>query len=161
MATKKASLKLTPALRKGIQEVRREVFGHLPQLHQRTGHQFAKKQLTAVYLNQYYIDPIEKFARKVSACSSALFYNQKLDSQFNPPFSTGYSWVHDGTARTTRCQIETVTKTGERPTKKRSWCKISEKEISMLSNAQMIHLCLPLGNRMQAPTTRVTCFYPV
>jgi hypothetical protein len=59
-------LKLSPSVRRGIQQVRKEVLGHAPQLNQRTGYQFSKKQLTGVYLHQYYLDPIEKFARMVS-----------------------------------------------------------------------------------------------
>jgi hypothetical protein len=68
-ASKKATstlLKLSPSIRRGIQQVREEVLGHAPQLNQRTGYQFSKKQLTGVYLHQYYLDPIEKFARMVS-----------------------------------------------------------------------------------------------
>jgi hypothetical protein len=58
-------LKRSPELRNGIQQVKYDVLGHLPQLNIRTGHQYAKKQLKAVYYNQYYMDPIEKSARKV------------------------------------------------------------------------------------------------
>jgi hypothetical protein len=59
-------LKQNQPLRAGIQRVKCEVLGHLPQLNMRTGHQYGKKQLKGVYYNQYYMDPIEKFARKVS-----------------------------------------------------------------------------------------------
>jgi len=50
-----------------IEQVKREVLGHAPQLNIRTGYQMNKKQLTGVYLNQAYPDFIEKSARKVSA----------------------------------------------------------------------------------------------
>jgi len=60
-------LKRSPELRRGIQEVRSQVFAHLPQLNMRTGNQANKRQLKGVYYNQYYMDPIEKSARKVSA----------------------------------------------------------------------------------------------
>jgi len=48
-----------------IEQVKREVLGHAPQLNIRTGYQMNKKQLTGVYLNQAYPDFIEKSARKV------------------------------------------------------------------------------------------------
>lgn len=62
-------LQSNPKLRLGIQQTKYDVLGHLPQLHMRTGHQANKKQLTGVYLNQYYMDPIAKSARKVSVAS--------------------------------------------------------------------------------------------
>ena len=65
--TKKSILKLYPQLRRGIRQVQREVLGHAPQLNHRTGYKKAAKQLKGVYYNQYYMDPIAKFARKVSS----------------------------------------------------------------------------------------------
>jgi len=62
---RKALLKLYPSLNSAIQQVRQDVFGHVPQLGVRTARKFNKKQLTGVYLNQYYQEPIAKFARKV------------------------------------------------------------------------------------------------
>jgi hypothetical protein len=59
-------VQFSPAIRKGIAQVKRDVLGHVPQIQERTGYQFAKKQLTGVYLNQYYTDPIAKSARQVS-----------------------------------------------------------------------------------------------
>jgi hypothetical protein len=58
-------LKRSHELRNGIQQVKYEVLGHMPQLNIRTGHQYGKKQLKGVYYNQYYMDPIEKSARRV------------------------------------------------------------------------------------------------
>lgn len=52
-------------LRQGVQQARQDILGHAPQLHMRTGRQATKKQLTGIYLNQYYIDPIDKVAKKV------------------------------------------------------------------------------------------------
>lgn len=59
-------LKQSPQLRAGIQQVKYDVLGHMPQLNMRTGYQYGKKQLKGVYYNQYYMDPIEKSARMVS-----------------------------------------------------------------------------------------------
>jgi hypothetical protein len=64
-SSKKALTQVYPALRRGIQNVQRDVFGQYPQLNGQTGHQMNKTQLKSVYLNQYYMDPIEKFARMV------------------------------------------------------------------------------------------------
>lgn len=63
-------LQKSPKLRKGIQDVKYEVFANLPQLNMRTGHQANKRQLKGVYINQYYLDPIEKSARKVRTRST-------------------------------------------------------------------------------------------
>ena len=65
-AAKTSILKLYPQLRKGIRQVQREVLGHAPQLNHRTGYKKAAKQMTGVYLNQYYMDPISKFAKQAS-----------------------------------------------------------------------------------------------
>jgi hypothetical protein len=69
-ATKPSILNQYPHLRKEIQKVQQEVLGYAPPSMggMRTGHQSAKKQLTAVYLNQYYdANPsIDPFARQVS-----------------------------------------------------------------------------------------------
>ena len=68
MASLKGSKKFFqayPALKHGVEQVKRDVFGELPQLNVRTGHKKAKVALSGVYLNQYYLDPIDKFARKV------------------------------------------------------------------------------------------------
>ncbi|GAX12070.1 hypothetical protein FisN_8Lh172 [Fistulifera solaris] len=64
MSSLSKSISFSPAIRKGIAQVKRDVLGHVPQLQERTGYQFAKKQLTGVYLNQYYTDPIAKSARQ-------------------------------------------------------------------------------------------------
>jgi hypothetical protein len=64
-STKKALTTVYPALRRGIQNVQRDVFGQYPQFNGQTGHQMNKTQLKAVYLEQYYMEPIEKFARMV------------------------------------------------------------------------------------------------
>jgi hypothetical protein len=64
-SAQKAWTVVSPALRRGIQEVQRDVFGQYPQLNSQTGHQMNKTQLKSVYLSQYYMDPIEKFARMV------------------------------------------------------------------------------------------------
>jgi hypothetical protein len=64
-STKKALTAVYPSLRRGIQNVQRDVFGQYPQLNGQTGHQMNKTQLKSVYLSQYYMDPIEKFARMV------------------------------------------------------------------------------------------------
>jgi hypothetical protein len=65
-STKKALTEMYPALRRGIQQVQRDVFGQYPQLNGQTGHQMNKSQLKGVYYNQYYMEPITKFARMVS-----------------------------------------------------------------------------------------------
>jgi hypothetical protein len=64
-AQKKSLTQLYPALRRGIQQVQRDVFGQYPQLNAKTGHQTNKTQLKAVYISQYYKDPIAKYARMV------------------------------------------------------------------------------------------------
>ena len=65
-STAKKLIELTPALKVGIQKAKKEIFGTLPNTlgNQRRGHQVAKRQLTGVYLNQYYPEPIETFARR-------------------------------------------------------------------------------------------------
>jgi hypothetical protein len=70
MSTFKTSiLKLYPQLRNKIQAVREEVLGWSPPSlnNMRTGKRFARKQLDAVYLNQYYTEneSIDVSARKV------------------------------------------------------------------------------------------------
>lgn len=68
MASRQGTQKLLqayPHLKLGIQKAQQEIFGYLPQLNIRTGHQQAKKALTGVYLNRYYLDTIDKSARKV------------------------------------------------------------------------------------------------
>ena len=75
-ATKQSILKLYPHLRKSIQQVQQDVLGYAPPSMNnfRTGLQASKKQLTAVYLNQYYdANPsIDPYVRQVSRekCSS-------------------------------------------------------------------------------------------
>lgn len=71
-------VKFSPAIRKGIAQVKRDVLGHVPQIQERTGYQFSKKQLTGVYLNQYYTDPIAKSARKVSCAWSTRSEGDRL-----------------------------------------------------------------------------------
>lgn len=70
----------SPAIRKGIAQVKRDVLGHVPQIQERTGYQFSKKQLTGVYLNQYYTDPIAKSARQVSGSWCRPAYSIPLSS---------------------------------------------------------------------------------
>lgn len=68
MASRQSTQKLFqayPRLKLGVQKVQQEVFGYFPQLNIRTGNQKAKKALTGVYLNRYYLDTIDKTARKV------------------------------------------------------------------------------------------------
>jgi small subunit ribosomal protein S33 len=66
---KKSILKLYPQLRNKIQAVREEVLGWSPPSlnNMRTGKRFARQQLDAVYLNQYYTETesIDVAARKV------------------------------------------------------------------------------------------------
>jgi hypothetical protein len=68
---KKSILQLYPHLRKSIQQVQQDVLGYAPPSinHVRTGYQSSKKQLTGVYLNQYYdANPsIDPFVRQVSS----------------------------------------------------------------------------------------------
>jgi hypothetical protein len=67
---KRSIVQIYPHLKKSIEQVQQDVLGYAPPSvnNTRTGYQFAKKQLQAVYLNQYYeghksMDPS---ARKVS-----------------------------------------------------------------------------------------------
>lgn len=53
-----------PALKQGVEEVKREVFGQFPQIGVRTGYQKAKKPMTGVYLNYYYPDHLAPAIRK-------------------------------------------------------------------------------------------------
>lgn len=70
----KTLLQTYPQLRKGIELARRDILGHIPhtptkpgERPARTGYnKFSVKQLQGVYLNQYYHDPIEKYAKMVS-----------------------------------------------------------------------------------------------
>ena len=64
----KTLLQMYPQLKKGIEMARRDILGHLPQHGNttRSGYKTSVKQLQGVYLNQYYHDPIDKAARKVS-----------------------------------------------------------------------------------------------
>uniref|UniRef100_A0A7S2HGM2 Small ribosomal subunit protein mS33 n=1 Tax=Helicotheca tamesis TaxID=374047 RepID=A0A7S2HGM2_9STRA len=52
------------ASKAAIEAVRKEVFGHLPVLNIRTGHQVLKKPVVGPYLAKYYMEPMEKSARK-------------------------------------------------------------------------------------------------
>jgi hypothetical protein len=66
----KTLLQLYPQLEKGIQQARRDILGHLPaptagSSNARTGYNKSTKQLKEVYLNQYYMEPIDKIARQV------------------------------------------------------------------------------------------------
>jgi hypothetical protein len=59
-----------PQLRKGIELVQRDILGHLPKNHgvkspPRTGYNRSIRQLQGVYLNQYYGESIDKYARMV------------------------------------------------------------------------------------------------
>ena len=65
MARFRQLVQQVPTVQAGIQQVKYEVLGQMPRLGMRTGHQYARKQLKGVYYNQYYMDPIEKFARMV------------------------------------------------------------------------------------------------
>lgn len=65
---KKSIVKLYPHLRKEIQQIQQEILGYAPPSYNgiRTGVQFGKKQLTSVYVNQYYEGVnIDAAARKV------------------------------------------------------------------------------------------------
>ena len=76
MASRQTAKKLYqtyPMLKQGVQKVQQEVFGYFPNLHIRTGNQKAKKALTGVYLNRYYLDTIDKSARKVGGHVRKLF----------------------------------------------------------------------------------------
>lgn len=62
-------LELYPHLRKEIQFIQQDVLGYSPPSTNcmRTGYQFNKKQLTGIYLDQYYKEySIDKIARLVS-----------------------------------------------------------------------------------------------
>lgn len=77
MASRHASKKLYaayPSLRKGIKEVQRDVFSQNPNLYVRTGHRKAKKAFAGVYINQYYIDPLDVHVRKVCNCSVHAYF---------------------------------------------------------------------------------------
>jgi hypothetical protein len=62
---KRLLLQMYPQLKAGIDQVKRTVLGHYPNTNTRTGYQGNKIQLKGVYLNQYYMEPIDKFARMV------------------------------------------------------------------------------------------------
>ena len=70
MSTSVAALKKivqnSAILKKGSEAARQEIFGHLPQLNIRSGHKHAKKSFTGPYLERYYPESINKYARKVS-----------------------------------------------------------------------------------------------
>lgn len=63
----KTLLERFPQLRKGIELVQRDVLGHLPKTGEnlRTGYNRSVKQFKGVYLNQYYMEPIDKSVKKV------------------------------------------------------------------------------------------------
>jgi hypothetical protein len=65
----KTLLQLYPQLQQGIVQARRDILGHLPPptgANARTGYsKIATKQLTEVYHDQYYMEPIDKIARQV------------------------------------------------------------------------------------------------
>ena len=72
MATQRGAktlLELYPQLKQGIEWARRDILGHLPQTpgggKTRTGYNRSTRQLKGVYLNQYYQEPIDKYARMV------------------------------------------------------------------------------------------------
>lgn len=68
MASRQTTKKLYqnyPTLKRGVEKAQQEIFGYFPNLNIRTGYQKAKQSLTGVYLNHYYLDPIDKAARKV------------------------------------------------------------------------------------------------
>jgi hypothetical protein len=66
LARSRSIFKLYPSLKKSIQDVRADIFSSYPQLNGgRTGHQNNKKQLTGVYLAQYYQLDIMQVAKKV------------------------------------------------------------------------------------------------
>lgn len=63
-----------PQLRKGIEVAQRDILGHLPnknkgvRLPPRTGYSRSIRQLQGVYLNQYYMESSDKYARMVRTC---------------------------------------------------------------------------------------------
>lgn len=72
MASKKAALNLTPALRKAIHNVRSDVFGNYMNTNSRkSAARLSRKQLTGTYLARYYPTPISTHARKVSRKNKA------------------------------------------------------------------------------------------
>jgi len=52
-------------LKRGAEAIRQDIFGHLPQLNIQTGHQKAKVSFTGPYLEKYYPESINTYARKV------------------------------------------------------------------------------------------------
>lgn len=85
---KKSILQLYPHLRKSIQLVQQDVLGYAPPSinHMRTGYQSSKKQLTGVYLNQYYdANPsIDPFARQVSLNFFKMLWHDFAIAPFRP-----------------------------------------------------------------------------
>uniref|UniRef100_A0A7S3LDV7 Small ribosomal subunit protein mS33 n=1 Tax=Amphora coffeiformis TaxID=265554 RepID=A0A7S3LDV7_9STRA len=63
----KKLLEMYPQLKQGIAMARRDILGHIPKTsnNARTGYNRSTKQLTGVYLNQYYQEPIDKYVRMV------------------------------------------------------------------------------------------------
>jgi hypothetical protein len=118
-------IQFSPAIRKGIAQVKRDVLGHVPQIQERTGYQFCKKQLTGVYLNQYYTDPIAKSARQVSYS----WHNQKRSCEMirrsltdNITNFTGDTRIYDGIRRTPTGEASATETTRKRTAKEGIWC---------------------------------------
>lgn len=87
-AAKQSILKLYPHLRKSIQQVQQDVLGYAPPSFNsmRTGYQASKKQLTGVYLNQYYdANPsIDPYARQVSSMLFVCYKKLTFSFSFVP-----------------------------------------------------------------------------
>jgi hypothetical protein len=69
MASKTALQKLvksSPVFKRGAEAARQDIFGHAPQLNIRTGNRKAKKAFTGPYIEKYYPESINKYARMVS-----------------------------------------------------------------------------------------------
>jgi hypothetical protein len=49
-----------------IQKLSQQIFGHLPNMHMRTGNKFLKKRFTGIIEARYYPESITPIAKKVS-----------------------------------------------------------------------------------------------
>jgi len=118
-------------LRRGAEVARQEIFGHLPQLNIQSGHKKAKVQFTGPYLERYYPESINKFARQVSGFEGDKHVSRVTINQvcsLLPGIAiAGSQRLGDGSRGVSPNQIDAAQTKGQGPAKERIWVTIQEK----------------------------------
>lgn len=127
-----------------IQKLSQQIFGHLPNMHMRTGNKFLKKRFTGIIEARYYPDSITPIAKKVSVyfwIQVLLLFFDKLLTPLYKLFSD-LSRLLDGTRRSPYGEVRPASTKRKRASEEGKWEK--EEEIVCSFSRSCCVFCLDL-----------------